>query len=295
MGAREDIERQWRHGGVLVRLIIVNVAVFLVYHAVLFAFHLVGAEQPGLITYLASGSFLPWLMRRPWTVVTYMFTHEAPMHLFWNMVMLWTSGRLFADLLGERRLLGNYLLGGLSGFALYALCANVAGLQRYAGSDVILGASAAVMGVFIGIAAFRPEMEVHLMFFGAVRLKYLAFIVLLLDLIGIRQGNNTGGHIAHLGGALYGYLAATRLKQGSDWSLRFVDALARLAGVFARPRMRVAKSSKRRMAVYATEGTDGKRARQERVDSLLDKINRSGYDSLNKEEKDFLFRASNEQ
>ena len=143
---------------------------------------------------------------------------------------------------------------------------------------------------------YQPEMVVRLFLFGAVRLKWLAAIFLLLDLISIRDGDNSGGHIAHLGGALYGYLAATQLKKGNDWSLGFINGLERIgkALTFQRaPRLKVVQSPRgKRMSDIDYNAT--RKAEQANIDVILDKISRSGYESLSKTEKDILFKASND-
>ena len=300
MTLRDELTMQWRTGGALTRLLLVNIGVFLAIHLVGLLFFLTGNAEPDLTRWLRSTSDLPMLLRTPWTVVTYMFTHEAVFHLFFNMLMLYFGGRLFGDLLGGKRLLGNYLLGGLAGLLLYIISYNtLPAFERFAAGSTILGASAAVMAVFVGIASYQPEMVVNLMFFGGVRLKYLAIIYVVIDLISIRQGGNSGGHIAHLGGALYGHLAAQQLKKGKDWSLGFVRVLDRIGALFTfkrAGRMRVERVSRRKAHAMAdAEFHASKRAKQERIDAILDKISRSGYDSLSKDEKDILFRASHEK
>lgn len=293
-GLRNDLMTQWRTGGMLTRLILINVGVFLTFHLIGLIFFLFGTAEPDLMRWLMSTSHLPTLATRPWTVLTYMFLHGDLFHIFFNMLVLYFAGRIFQDLLGGRRLLGNYLLGGLLGLALYVLAYNTLPVfQRFAMGSSILGASAAVMAVFIGIAAYRPDLVVNLLLLGPVRLKYIALVYVVIDLISIRHGANSGGHIAHLGGALYGFVSARQLARGNDWSLRFVELLDRIAGSFRRrkgSRLRVSHRSAQRSRREA----EGRREKQARVDAILDKISRSGYDSLSKEEKDFLFRASND-
>jgi membrane associated rhomboid family serine protease len=296
MGLREDIGMQWRTGGMVARLIMINIGVFLVLRLLDLVFFLFGADGPQVLPWLMSSSDPLRLLTTPWTVITYMFTHWALFHLFFNMLVLFYVGRIFEDLLGGKRVLGNYLLGGLSGFALYFISYNLLpAFERYAQGSTILGASAAVMGVFIGIAAYRPDLEIRLLFFGAVRLKWLALIYVFIDLVSIREGSNSGGHIAHLGGAFYGYLAARQLAKGRDWSLNFVLALEAIGRAFRPrkgPRMKVAKKPPRNVHAREEAFHAAKADKQARVDAILDKISRSGYDSLSKEEKDFLFKAS---
>jgi membrane associated rhomboid family serine protease len=308
MGLMDELRQQWRTGGALIRLVLVNALVFVA----LLLMHLVLIPIAGdrMIAEVWSEVYvMHWLQStyvwgdvlfRPWTVITYMFVHLDFFHVFFNMLMLWFSGRLFMDLLGGKRLVGNYLLGGLAGWLFYALAYNyIPGIRGQGDGSDILGASASVMAVFIGIAAYRPDMVVSLLIFGEVRLKWIALIYLVLDLVSIRQGNNSGGHLAHVGGALYGYLAATQLKKGSDWSGAFMDQLQRIGSLFTRrkgPRLRVEKMDRRKVRVLQDSDFNAtKRAKEERVNAILDKISRSGYDSLSKEEKDFLFRASHEQ
>lgn len=302
MSIRDEIKVQWRSGGAVKRLLFINIGVFLAIWAVEIIGWLSGTKglSNHVLHYLTGTSNGGELVRRPWTPITYMFTHQAPMHLFWNMLMFWFSGQLFESLLGAQRLVGNYILGGLAGFAFYALGSFMPAHLELGGQWPILGASAAVMSVFIGVATYRPNVQVALFLVGQVRLKYVAIAILLLDLIAIRNGDNTGGHLAHLGGALYGFVAARQLQQGRDLSLGFVRALQRIGAVFTPgkgPRMRVAKKPARRTApvVLDEQFNAAKRDKQARVDSILDKISRSGYDSLSKEERDFLFRASHEK
>ncbi|MBK6752854.1 MAG: rhomboid family intramembrane serine protease [Flavobacteriales bacterium] len=298
MALKDELAVQWRTGGVLVRLILINVGVFLALRLVDLIFFLSGNQGPNVAQWLMSTSHLPTLLVRPWTVLTYMFAHWDLFHILFNMLMLWFAGRLFLDLLGPKRLVGNYLLGGFFGLALYVISYNLfPPFQRFAEGSTILGASAAVMGVFIGIAAYRPDMVVHMIIFGAVRLKWIALIYIVIDLISVRQGGNSGGHIAHLGGALYGYLAAVQLRRGRDWSLAFVSFWERTWDLLSGSRVRRLKVAhrKERVSVMADRIAEHKRDRQARVDTILDKISRSGYDSLSKEEKDFLFRASNDR
>ncbi|QQR86299.1 MAG: rhomboid family intramembrane serine protease [Flavobacteriales bacterium] len=311
MNVWEEIKTWWRTGGVLLRLIIINVAVFL---ALLFvglgAMFVVGPVPEGtkagdLATLWMHQNVLPWLAStsdltslpfRAWTIVTYMFTHEGVLHLFFNMLMLWFSGRLFSDLLGERRLFGNYLLGGLSGFLLFLLFSNVPALRSLTDGGLILGASASVTAIFVGVAVYQPELVVRLLLFGAIRLKWLALIFLLLDLISIRNGDNSGGHIAHLGGALYGYMAAAQLKKGNDWSLGFINGLERIGSALRLrrgARLKVVKTP-RGKRVSDADFNAARNAQQSNIDAILDKISRSGYESLSKAEKDILFKASNE-
>jgi membrane associated rhomboid family serine protease len=290
----EELKRQWRSGGMVIRLVLVNAAVFLALHLINLPFWAMRQPGPDILGWLWSFSDLHTLLRRPWTPITYMFVHWGFGHIFFNMLLLWFMGRLFEDLLGGKRVLGNYILGGLSGFALYLIGYNL--LPVYAeqvSGSTIHGASASVMAVLVGIAAYRPDHEARLLLFGTVKLKWIALVLFLIDLVSVQTSPNSGGHLAHIGGALYGYMASMRLRKGSDWSLGFVNALGKLVSFFRPkrgPRMRVEKpfGGRRRSD---EEFNKARRDNQARIDAILDKISRSGYASLSKDEKDILFKA----
>ncbi len=282
----------------LVKLIMINAGVFLFLRLFDLTFWLLGVESPDVAAWLMSSSDLPTLVRKPWTVITYMFTHWSIGHIFWNLLILYFIGRIFEDLLGPRRMLGNYLMGGLVGLSLFIISYNLFPVFQNMVGSPILGASAGVMAVLIGLAAYRPDLELHLLIIGAVRLKWIALAIVFIDLISIRESANSGGHIAHLGGSLYGYLAGRQLLRGNDWSLNIINSLDNLFKPFRSkghaPKMRVEKRFVRSTVSNDIAYNAAKKDKQERVDAILDKISRSGYDSLSKEEKDFLFKASGE-
>ena len=302
----DELKRQWHSGGMTVRLILINVSVFLLLLAVQLVLLLMVAGGNGALAealrdeyvtqWLRSTADMHVLLYRPWTVITYMFTHTGLGHIFWNMLMLYFGGRYFEDLLGGRRLLGNYILGGLAGFVLYALLANfMPALNGGPEGSAIIGASAGVISVFVGIATYRPQLLVNIILIGPVKLMYVAAFFVLLDLTGIGTGDRVA-HEAHIGGALFGFLAAMQLKRGTDWSLGFVNGLEKLLSMLRLKRgsrLRVEKKFSRANVHSDTAYNTAKKEKQARVDAILDKISRSGYDSLSKEEKDLLFKAGN--
>lgn len=293
MGLKEDIEMQWRSGGALVRLIMLNVAVFVLLGLVNLILFLTQTDGIQVSKWLASHSYLPSLIKKPWSPITYMFTHAGFLHLLFNMIILYFGGRLFRDLLGDARLIGNYVLGGFAGLVLYIVAYNTFPVfDPVVEGSWIIGASAAVMGVFFGIAAYRPDMVVHLMFLGAVKLKWIAIFYAVTDLLSI-DGGNPGGHIAHLGGALYGIISATQLKKGNDYSKGFGEWVMNIGKRKRRSKLRVEKRPKGKAAKSTTSTGDDEK--QAKIDLILDKIGKSGYESLSKSEKDFLFKASNDR
>ncbi len=306
----EELKRRYREGSVLMRLIYVNVAVFLAVHIVSLLFFLfTGKEHIG--SYFALRRFgstaeLSSLATRPWSVISHMFLHLGIWHIFFNMLVFYFAGTIFLQYLGQKRMLALYFLGGIGGFFLFLLSYNIFPAFQDEVSSDILGASAAVMAIFIGIATYKPNFEVQLLFIPIpIQLKWIAGIYVLIDFLSI-QGPNSGGHIAHLGGALIGFLTINRIKQGNTDLLmrfqRFLTDIPEALGFGSKPKMKVKYRSKKaksgtERARYMTDEqyNASKKAEQEEIDKILDKISKSGYESLTKKEKETLFRASKDK
>lgn len=293
------------------QLMFLNIGIFLFLGIFRLAFYLFQSmPDVALLNWLAVPSYLPTLLTRPWTLFSYMFLHENLFHIMSNMIMLYFGGRLFTEFLGESRLLPIYLWGGISGAAMFILAYNL--LPVFENSSrvaIALGASASVLAVFFTIASYLPNYEVNLFLFGMVRLKWLALIILAIDLLSIDKGN-PGGHIAHLGGALFGFLYVKGLRRGSDLAMATHRVFYK-AGQFLSPKKPVvASGSRSRMKVeynhqnnaasssHRKENNSASfshKSKQEIIDDILDKISRSGYESLTKEEKETIFKISKEQ
>jgi membrane associated rhomboid family serine protease len=287
-----DIKSFFKNGDGLSRLIFVNIAVFVVLLIISVVEQFSGRsirleEYPNI--YLSSTSNLELLARRPWTIITHMFAHIEVGHFLFNLVTLFTVGKLFRHFLGSKRLVANYILGGLAGFLVYLICYNVfPGLNA---NSSILGASAAVMSLIITIGMVKPNYSIKLFGVFEMKLIWLCGILVFVDLISLQKGFNSGGHLGHLGGALYGFLYARNYNQGKNMASWFENLLSRISSLF---------NGKKRSdlhAVHKRPKTDEqfnveKASRQKRIDQILDKISRAGYESLTKEEKDFLFKYS---
>lgn len=290
MGVWDDIQRIYRESNVVGRFILINIAVFLVVNIFLLIEALTQTPIFDVVHWLAAPSDVVALLLKPWTIITYMFLHEGFWHLLWNMVILYFGGRIFYDLLGTRRFINTYFIGGIAGLFLFVLFYNVFPVfERQVGAP-IMGASASIMAIFVGIAAYTPNYTVFLPLIGGVRLKYIAIFYVVLDLISIRSGVNSGGHIAHLGGALWGFLWARQLKSGTDISAWFDTVVAVVSALIPRKKkMKVVhKKPPRSRGKSASAKSD-----EAVIDEILDKISKSGYDSLTAKEKEILFRASN--
>ena len=232
--------------------------------------------------YLLLPAYLPKLAIRFWTPLTYMFMHAGVFHILFNMLWFYWFGQIFEEYLGNKRTLGLYLLGGFAGAFLFVLSFNMLPLfsHNVAISGALVGASASVMAIMVATAALLPDYTISLILIGPVKLKWLVLFFIILDFFGI-VGPNAGGEIAHLGGGIMGFVYIKQLQSGHDW-------VAAIAGVFKpKSKLKVVSTNPSR----SSSGTP----RQDEIDHILDKISKSGYDSLNKQEKEILFRASNNE
>lgn len=290
----ESLKRFFREGSVLANLIIVNVAVWLLVQVfrVIFSFISIQEEALGtsaIIRFFGVPAYLPTLAGKPWTVITYMFLHVEIWHVLFNMLPLYWFGKIFQEYLGSRKLLIVYLLGGVSGAVVYVMAFNIFPAFLYIlPQSYALGASASVMAIVTAIAFKEPDFSVYLFFFGRIRILYLAIALFIFDFFMIPAGN-AGGHIAHIGGALFGFLyiqiTAKTFRFPSIMKKRRKRSSGRGTGDFE-----AYDSSKRPPS--DEEYNLQKRAKEKRMDEILDKISKGGYDSLTRDEKEFLFRSS---
>ena len=288
-----DLKDRFRRGNTCVRLIFINTGVFLLIELMrilLLLFNVNPSIVTGRLELPASPLRLLW---QPWSLLTYMFLHAGLLHLLFNMLWLYWFGSLFLTRFSARHLRGVYLLGGLCGGLLYLLAYNLFPFfQPYVAGTTMVGASAAVLAIVVAIACREPDYPLQLLLIGTVRLKYLALAVVVIDLLFVTSGNG-GGHIAHLGGALAGWWFAASLAKGRDvtaWINRACDGVASL---FVRrprqPKMKVHRASGSREQDYAYNAR--KKAQSDEIDRILDKLRKSGYESLTTEEKQRLFDA----
>jgi membrane associated rhomboid family serine protease len=290
MGIWDDIKATFRNGSNLTKLIYINVVVFVLIKiveviAVLFS-------APGLtqsfLSLLAVPASLPALLTRPWTIISYMFLHEGFIHLIFNLLWLYWMGRIL-EYLDQKKLVAVYLLGGISGAVLYIIAFNI--FPAFSGTvsgSIALGASAAVMSIVVAIAAYVPEYTVYLFLIGKVKLKYLALIMFILTSI-LDFSVNSGGKIAHIGGALFGYLYAIRYRQGKDLG-KGINSIIDYFVTLLKPGKKLKVTYKKSSTEY--EYNTQKVERQAEIDSILEKVSKGGYDSLTKSEKDILFKES---
>ncbi|MCH2213658.1 MAG: rhomboid family intramembrane serine protease [Flavobacteriales bacterium] len=295
----DDLKRSYQSGNMVTRLIFINVGVFVALSLLrVFGFFYQSEVLSSFIPWIAGTSNWETMLFRPWTIVSYMFVHEGLWHLFFNMIMLWFSGRLFGDLLGDKRMVAVYIYGGIAGFLLYFFAYNL--FPVFSGSNsIIIGASASVIAILVAIATYSPNMVIRLVLIGNIQLKWIAIFFVALDVLFL-DGGNSGGRLAHLGGALLGFSYAKSLQGGKDWATGFNSFADSFVDLFKRkPKMRVASSkrpSKKSKGPFSSEKKKSSgTAEQKKIDEILDKISQSGYDSLSKAEKEYLFNASNKK
>lgn len=291
-----NLKESFRKGNVSIRLIYLNVAVFVITTLLSVGFQLFNGDASGILSWFELPASFTRLAGQPWTMLTYMFMHADFLHLLFNMLWLYWFGSLFLYFFSAKHLRGLYVLGGICGGLLYMLCYNVFPYFRpLADHSCMVGASASVLAIVTAAAYRQPEYPIRLLFLGALRLKYLAFFVVFSDLLFITS-DNAGGHIAHLGGAMAGLCFAAGLNKGIDitrWLNKVIDGIfslfERITGRRKRaPVMKVHYSQKAEDYKYNSD----KKAQSEEVDRILEKLKKSGYESLTTEEKKRLFDAS---
>ncbi len=287
-----EIKNFFIRGSVLARLIGINVLIFIVVNLIRVFFFLWNMEGAGsaLGEWLGISSNIHVVLHRPWTLITYMFLHFEFLHILFNMIILYVGGRLFSDFIGQDRLTATYLLGGLWGALFYIVSYNIFPVfEDVVAFSLAFGASASVLAIFVAIAVYMPNYQLPLILLGRVKLKYIAIFFVILDLISIDQGN-PGGHLAHLGGAMWGFIYASLLKKGKDPALIIGFYLEKFSRLFRKkPKFRVEYTRGR--PLDDDEYNQQRTEKQKQIDLILDKISRSGYDSLSKEEKELLFKA----
>tara|TARA_B100001989_G_scaffold72877_1_gene49780 strand:+ start:2338 stop:3213 length:876 start_codon:yes stop_codon:yes gene_type:complete len=287
MKLKDHIQYRIQQLDIVEKIILINIICFvfpLFFKTILFLFNLSQNFFVGLFE--LSSSFQD-LVFKPWTILTYGFLHSGFFHLFWNMYLLYFSSRLLLNLFDSKIFLKLYFLGIIIGGLTFILSYNFFPVFQDA-NPYMVGASAGVMSVFIFMSTYSPNLEIKLILFS-IKLRYLGIAFVLLDVIQIPYGNS-GGHIAHLGGAFFGFFYAQRLQKGLDIGLPLDNLVEKISQLFVRKsKMKTVYKSKDTSDIQNKKSTMV-RDHQRRIDEILDKISMSGYESLSNEEKDFLFR-----
>ncbi len=291
MSIVEEIKNRFANDNAISKIIFLNVAVFLFFGIAQVLFFLFGLNNPLIeikswfYLYASFDNFI----YKPWGILTYMFLHDGFFHILFNMLWLYWLGGLLQEYLGNSKTYQAYFLGGIFGGLIYIISYNIFPVfQNSLPISFALGASAGVLSVLVAAATLLPDYPIMLLFFGEVRLKYIAIFSVLLDFINI-PGGNAGGHIAHLGGALFGYLFIKFIYSKSNMP----NALDKIFdGIFS-----IFKTKSKMKVHYKNNTTNmnssaNRKTNQHDVDAILDKISKSSYESLSQKEKEILFKAS---
>lgn len=289
----DNIRTKFKQGSIVEKLIYINVAVFLL-QALLTVFSRLFGLNAGFATlWLQLPADLSLLLRRPWTLLSYMFVHANLMHLFFNMLWLYFFGHFFLRWFQQRQFYIVYIGGGIAGGLLYLLGYNL--LPYYATRidfSLLAGASAAILSLTLALAFYRPEEEVHLFMLGRFKLKWLAVAMIVIDLLSL-TGDNGGGSLSHIGGALFGLVAGLYYRRFGMWQSdnSWKTVKENLKSGFKEKKSKQYHRPRQEQSNIDQAYRDQRKADSDRVDAILDKVKASGYDSLTAEEKHFLFQA----
>ena len=282
----DSVKAFFNQKSALSRLMLINISIWIICLFVSVFTWLFNISDISFVTKLfAVPADISSLAEKPWTVFTYMFLQEEFWHLFFNMLMLYYGGQIFLQFFSQKQLLLTYIFGGLVGALFFILAFNAfpvfENTKTYA---FALGSSASVLSILIAAATYQPEYRLNLFLLGQVKMKWIAIIFVIIDLLSIPKGNS-GGHIAHLGGALWGFLYAYLLKKDFDFYLIFKRK--------ARIKVKTRNAHNYHQRPKTDEQYNAERAQeQEETDKILEKIAKNGYSSLSEKEKEFLFRQS---
>ncbi|UOK43866.1 MULTISPECIES: rhomboid family protein [Flavobacterium] len=287
MNIIDDFKLQYKAGDITQKLIFWNVGIAL-------PFFVIQSFFPSLFeilkTWLCLSSDINTAVLKPWTFITYAFLHADFWHLLFNMIVLNFTSRLFLTYFTQKQLFGAYLLAAIFAGLVFVLTDLF--LQQ---NTILVGASGAIMAVLIAAATYAPFSEIRLLLIGNVKLWHIALVLLALDLIQVPM-NNTGGHLAHMGGSLFGFIYIKTLQRGTDMSKIVSKVIDYFVSLFSPRRTTPFKKVHKNVTPQYKKNTGtiiDKNSTQKKIDEILDKISKSGYDSLSKEEKDFLFKVGN--
>ena len=278
---------QFKQLSIVLKIIVINTLIFLIFYLGSFFFKL---SPSTLVSWFVLPTSFLEIVFQPWSFVTYAFLHAGFWHLFWNMYLLYWFGLYVLNLFTSKRFLTIYLLGAINGGLFYVLAYNLFPVFNNISSN-LMGASAAVLAIVIFIATYTPDAMVRIFTFR-IKLWQIGLVMVLLDLFQLPSSGNAGGLIAHMGGAIFGYVYAIHLKKGNDIGIWFENFMDLLVNLFKSNKYKHFKQ------VHKTKQSAPKNTKrnpttnhQIKIDRILDKIGKSGYDSLTKAEKDFLFKA----
>ncbi len=299
MGPADKFRYKLQTATVVEKLIAINVLVFVLFFVVKTIAFLFQLPSDFITGWLVFPKELGEFVFKPWSIITYSFLHSGIWHILSNMLILYYAGIYFLTYFSSKKLLTFYFLGVIIGALVYMLSYNLFPAFEATGKSYLVGASAGVMAVLVGVATKVPNMRIRLMFLGSIKFWYIAAFLVIVDIIQIPVGN-AGGHFAHLGGALFGFMYTKQLEKGNDIASGFENFIDWFISLFnaskkAKPRMKTVYKKKGSSPYKTKVPIINKDEKQQKIDAILDKISTSGYDSLTKQEKDFLFHAGKDK
>jgi membrane associated rhomboid family serine protease len=291
MNILNDLKLQYKIGDMTTKLIFWNILLFVIPEVVFALLKLFKIDIT--YSYFISLSNDPLsLLTKPWTIISYSFFHANIFHILFNLLILNFVGKLFVTFFTQKQLLSLYILGGVFGGVIYILSYAFFPLLTTQNA-LLIGASGSIMAILMAVTTYQPYMDVRLLIIGNIKLWYVALGLLFLDLIQLPL-ENTGGHLAHLGGALFGYIYVRILQKGIDLGSglnAIFDWFANLFSSKKTPFRNVHRNPKPSNPIKPVSKIVTKDKTQQQIDEILDKISQSGYDSLTSQEKEFLFKA----
>ncbi|TXD49034.1 rhomboid family intramembrane serine protease [Polaribacter sp. IC073] len=276
----DTLKYKYKSGTIIEKLIYLNVGVFALTLLITVFQGLYKGQQNFLMQWFSLDDNLNEFITKPWSIISYGFLHADFIHLLFNMITLYFIGNLFIQYFTQKQALTFYILGTLFGGMLYLISQNYFPLFEGMNTTLV-GASAGISAIFIGIVTYMPNYQIKIPLLGFLKIWHLAVIWLAFDVIGL-VGENAGGSFSHLGGSLFGYLY---VNQASNKKTVFSNMFSSFFKRKEKPLKTVHKTAKRKQNTVKTPGPN-----QAQIDTILDKISKSGYDTLTKTEKEFLFK-----
>ena len=296
----DDLKTELQKDNPVTKIILFNVTVFLLISLLRILAFLSGESSTvvylfdKVIENIALPVTINFFVYKPWTLISYMFVHIDLFHIFWNMITLYWFGTILKEYTSNSKIFPVYFFGGIMGAIITIIIFNtILSADQHMNQATLIGASAGVTAIIIAATTLLPNHMINLLFIGSVKLKYIALLIIFIDILDITSYYNMGGNFAHLGGALFGFIYIKQYKKGNDLSIGLNKLIGNIKSM-----MKFSRKSKMKVAyrhpVSDYDYNTNKIAKQKKIDEILDKISKSGYESLTKEEKNFLFKTSKE-
>lgn len=300
MGTLSSIKYRFKTADMLMKIIYINIAAFLILRIIGIVCYFSGIDTMSFLSFVELPSSFTLLSKKCWTLITYMFAHYEVMHILFNMLVLYWFGRMFLDFFTPKQFCGLYILGGIGGGLLYLLAYSL--LPSLSSSiSWLIGASASVMAIVLAISTKAPHYKLNLLFLGPISLKWITLFYVTIDMLSI-NGANVGGHVAHLGGALIGFLFTLAINRGIDISAplnHIIDFFTNIKNPFKNFQFKKHSPEKGNNSknTYNNQYNNNTMSKEDEqaLDIILDKIKKSGYTSLSEAEKRRLFQVSSKK